>query len=665
MTVQTTTLRADYTGNGATTAFIIPFYFLDNTHVKVVRTQISTGVATILTLTSDYTITGAGVSNGGTLTMTSAPTSDQRVSVLRNVPNTQLIHYVLNDPFPAATHEAALDQLTMEIQQTNEAITRTLQLPAGETSSGVTLASAVSRASKLLGFDSAGNPVAVAPAAQSASALQALLASPSGASYIGVTWFGSVLGVLTDLTASIGATLIGWIQTGAGAVARSIASKLYDTISIKDFGGSAGASAATNTAALQAAIVEAVARGKGGVDIGPGGTWAFTAGTNYATRDIAIIGVGKPILDFSAGTGIGFKLDAGGSGANIRGMQVKNFIFKGGPSITDIFYHRGIVASLFEDLEAREGTATGFALKFGVLNTYINCRVSNDSLAMTTTPAISFLLDTDGTAGNRCQANTFINCDASGKGATSTSIGFKLIDATLNKFIGGTAESLKQGIDIAAACRLNTFDCMDLEHNVDEDIIDAGTGTVYNGVSSAGGGTASGVQITGHGATFTGGAYAIVSLGAASTDTTFNGVGFSSAGGLTGTGTYKRYGCYTVDGAGLRNGTLSDVTGQIVAVIAGAGLPLVKQSGTGVSINGTATPLFSIAFSGFWCVRDSTSAGIAFGTCDSGVPEVTVLSNTIPATVVFSMVSGILNARTTAGTVTRTMIPMSFAVTGG
>lgn len=129
MTVQTLTSRADYTGNGSTTAFTVPFYFLDNTHIQVIRTQISTGVATTLALTTDYTVTGAGVPAGGTVTALVAPTIDQRLSILRNVPFTQLIHYVPNDPFPAATHEMALDQLTMEVQQLAEISDRSLTLP--------------------------------------------------------------------------------------------------------------------------------------------------------------------------------------------------------------------------------------------------------------------------------------------------------------------------------------------------------------------------------------------------------------------------------------------------------------------------------------------------------------------------------------------------------
>lgn len=152
MTVQTTTSRADYTGNGATTAFAVPFYFLDNTHVKVLRTQISTGVVTTLALTTDYTMTGAGVAAGGTVTTLVAPTSDQKISILRNVPLTQLIHYVPNDPFPAATHEQALDQLTMEVQQINEGLSRALTFSPN--SSGLSAVLPTPIANNVLAFNS-------------------------------------------------------------------------------------------------------------------------------------------------------------------------------------------------------------------------------------------------------------------------------------------------------------------------------------------------------------------------------------------------------------------------------------------------------------------------------------------------------------------------------
>jgi hypothetical protein len=158
MTVQTTTLRADYTGNGSTTAFTVPFYFLDNTHIVVYRTQISTGAVSTLALTSDYTVIGAGVGTGGTITCVVAPTSDQKISILRNVPFTQLTHYVDNDPFPAASHEKALDQLTMEAQQLQEAISRALTLAANSTGVSTSLPTPVSN--QVIGWNSTGTALA-------------------------------------------------------------------------------------------------------------------------------------------------------------------------------------------------------------------------------------------------------------------------------------------------------------------------------------------------------------------------------------------------------------------------------------------------------------------------------------------------------------------------
>ena len=157
MTVSSTTSRADYTGNGSTTAFTVPFYFLDNSHVTVYLTVIATGATTTLVLGTDYTLTGAGVSTGGTVTTTVAPSTSQKLSILRSVPQTQLIHYVPNDPFPAATHEQALDQLTMEVQQVNETLARSIKLSSTNTMTSTEFTvPATTRANKVLGFDSTG-----------------------------------------------------------------------------------------------------------------------------------------------------------------------------------------------------------------------------------------------------------------------------------------------------------------------------------------------------------------------------------------------------------------------------------------------------------------------------------------------------------------------------
>jgi len=159
MTVSTTTLRNDYTGNGVTTAFTIGFRFLDNAHIKVIRTVISTGVSSTLAITTDYTVAGAGGASGGTLTMLIAPTSDHRISILRNVPLTQLTDYVANDAFPAESHETALDKLTMIDQQYQEQVDRSFKYPENEAGSpSEFVPSLETRRNKVWYWDANGEP---------------------------------------------------------------------------------------------------------------------------------------------------------------------------------------------------------------------------------------------------------------------------------------------------------------------------------------------------------------------------------------------------------------------------------------------------------------------------------------------------------------------------
>lgn len=156
MTVSSTTARVSYSGNGSTTAFSVPFYFLDQAHLKVVLRS-STGSETVQVLSTNYVVSGAGNPAGGTVTMGIAPASGQTLVILRNAPLTQLVDYQPNDPFPAETHERALDQLTMESQQLNEAIGRSIKLSSTNTMTSTEFTvGATARANKVLSFDSSG-----------------------------------------------------------------------------------------------------------------------------------------------------------------------------------------------------------------------------------------------------------------------------------------------------------------------------------------------------------------------------------------------------------------------------------------------------------------------------------------------------------------------------
>ena len=128
MTISTTASRASYNGNGVTTAFAFPNLFFSNTDLIVILVNAS-GVSVTQVLNTDYTVTGAGLDAGGTVTMTVAPGVGERLVIVRQVPLVQETDYTAGDSFPAESHERALDYLTMQTQQLQEALTRTLQLP--------------------------------------------------------------------------------------------------------------------------------------------------------------------------------------------------------------------------------------------------------------------------------------------------------------------------------------------------------------------------------------------------------------------------------------------------------------------------------------------------------------------------------------------------------
>lgn len=134
MTISTTQNRIEYNGNDLATSFAFPYPFLEDADIYVVLI-LASGVEDPQVLNTDYTLTGAGSGSGGTITMVTPPATGQRLVIYREVPLTQETDYVSGDPFPAESHERALDKLTMITQQLTEQVSRTLQFaittPAG------------------------------------------------------------------------------------------------------------------------------------------------------------------------------------------------------------------------------------------------------------------------------------------------------------------------------------------------------------------------------------------------------------------------------------------------------------------------------------------------------------------------------------------------------
>jgi len=119
----------------------------------------TTGVETTQTLTTDYTVTNAGNDLGGNVVFNTAPADGNTVFIRRSLPITQLTDYVENDPFPAESHEDALDKLTMLIQQGALDEDRAILFPQTDSGLGVNnvLPPSTERGSSFLTFDGNGS----------------------------------------------------------------------------------------------------------------------------------------------------------------------------------------------------------------------------------------------------------------------------------------------------------------------------------------------------------------------------------------------------------------------------------------------------------------------------------------------------------------------------
>lgn len=193
-----------YVGNGSLTQFAVPWPFFLNSDIEAYVDG---------ALTTAYVLTGAGVaSTGGTLTFYAAPANNADVFLRRVTQRSQLLDYQPNDAFNSESHEAALNRLTLQVQDLLEELSRRPAL-------AVTIANALRSlqfpspvASGLIGWNSDktalttfpasiltvtpdavsglvyGKTSAVVNSIAGAAALTAAALIPAGAKVLGVTY---------------------------------------------------------------------------------------------------------------------------------------------------------------------------------------------------------------------------------------------------------------------------------------------------------------------------------------------------------------------------------------------------------------------------------------------------------------------------------------------
>lgn len=226
MTVSSQVSSVSYLGDGVTTLLPVPYYFLEQTHLLVTRVNIG-GTTDTLILGSDYSVSGAGNQAGGSITMLVAPEVGVQIIIDRSVPATQETDYVPNDPFPAESHERALDKLTMLVQQTISTVGRALLRPLGKN-----YYDAEGRLIKNLG---------------------------DGGDELDAVNIRTMRSYVDNAIAGVVGGFGNFIQSGIGAIVRTFQDKMRDIYSSKDFMKMDGTD---ETAAVQAFVDACIANGK-------------------------------------------------------------------------------------------------------------------------------------------------------------------------------------------------------------------------------------------------------------------------------------------------------------------------------------------------------------------------------------------------------------------
>jgi hypothetical protein len=161
------TRRAVYTGSAGTGPYAFTFACLETSDIAVYQN------ATKLTETSDYTVTLSASTGQGSVTLAVAATSSDTITLVGARALARTTDFVTAGSLTASALNTDLDSLVIFAQQLSEENSRNLKAPVTEGISGttdMTIPAKATRASKILEFDSDGNP-AVSITATSLSTL--------------------------------------------------------------------------------------------------------------------------------------------------------------------------------------------------------------------------------------------------------------------------------------------------------------------------------------------------------------------------------------------------------------------------------------------------------------------------------------------------------------
>lgn len=248
--------RIQFVADGVGTDFTFPFAIFNPADLQVFLdgSQQQGG----------FTVQGAGSSDGGICRFATPPAKDTRITLRRRLPIRRTTDFQENGLLRARVLNDELDYQTATIQQLADDASRTLQFDPADPLAGAFLPARAQRAGRLLGFGIDGAPA------------------------------------MFDAASGIGAAGNVFYAPGAPAALGTVAAKLAETLSVRDF-GAVGDGSTDDTLAIQAAFDAANTR-RASVVI-PDGTYRTSATVTLGVDAFALHMQGE-ILFAGSGTAL-------------------------------------------------------------------------------------------------------------------------------------------------------------------------------------------------------------------------------------------------------------------------------------------------------------------------------------------------------------------------